>query len=358
MSTSRGKSLRPYASLSRRGQIGRLRRLGQVALANYGLNGATMTPLRHENNTTFRVDAGGGPYILRINRIGVHTTATIDSEMAWLTALRRDTHVGVPEPVATPEGSMVVLASDPGVPEPRLCVLLRWQAGRFVDARLTPWHLRQVAVTQAALQHHGFGWTPPEGFVRPRVDTLTDAAKRVGVFGSADEALAVEQPTRQDADRSLRLIAAVHSAADAAVFARALDVVWSTTRELAAQPGSFGLIHGDLHQENYLFHDDAARAIDFDDCGWGFYLYDLAVPLSELDGRPGFDDLRAALLDEYARHRPLPVRHAAHLEAFAILRGMQILIWILENREHAAFRDDWLPWSRKVLGGIAAALDG
>lgn len=316
-----------------------------------------MTPLRHENNSTFRVDAIGGPYILRINRIGVHTTATIESEMAWLTALRRDTDIGVPEPVATQEGLTVMLASDPGVPEPRLCVLLRWQAGRFVDARLTPRHLRQVAVTQAALQRHGSGWTPPKGFVRSRVDTLTDAAKRVDVFGSAGEALAVEQPTRQDADRSLRLIAALHSSADAAVFARALDVVWSATRELAAQPGSFGLIHGDLHQENYLFDDDAARAIDFDDCGWGFYLYDLAVPLSELDGRRGFEDLRAALLEEYARHRPLPERHVAYIEAFTILRGMQILIWILENREHAAFRDDWLPWSRKVLGGIAAALD-
>ena len=44
-----------------------------------------------------------------------------------------------------------------------------------------------------------------------------------------------------------------------------------------------GLIHADLHYENFLFHDGVARAIDFDDCGWGFYLYDVAVTLWELE---------------------------------------------------------------------------
>jgi Ser/Thr protein kinase RdoA (MazF antagonist) len=32
----------------------------------------------------------------------------------------------------------------------------------------------------------------------------------------------------------------------------------------------------DLHQWNYLFLDQALRAIDFDDCGWGYYAYDMA----------------------------------------------------------------------------------
>jgi Ser/Thr protein kinase RdoA (MazF antagonist) len=347
---------RSYDSLTRRGQIGRLRRLGRTALAAYGLDGARMTPLRHEHNTTFRVDARGGPYVLRINRPGVHTPETVGSEMAWLRAIRDETDLSVPEPVAARDGSLVVAARDAGVPDPRVCVLLRRLDGRFIDERLTPAHLRQVARLQAGLHEHAGGWTPPQGFVRPRLDMLTSAEKAGGV-GLETARRRADHPSREDADRSLQLIAELTSPAGAADCAEALDVVWATTRELSAEPDGTGLVHGDLHQENYLFERGIARAIDFDDCGWGFTLYDLAVTLSELEGHPRYDGLRAALLDEYAGRRSLPPRADVHLEAFAILRRMQLLMWGLESRRHAAFRDGWRAWAREDLRGLAAALE-
>jgi Ser/Thr protein kinase RdoA (MazF antagonist) len=348
---------RSYGSLSRRGQIGRLRRLGRSALAGYGLEGARLSPLRHEHNTTFRVDAHGGPYVLRINRPGVNAAETIGSEMAWLRALRRDTDLGVPEPVAARDGSLVVVACDPGVPESRVCVLMRWLDGRFVDERLTPRHLRRVARLQAELQEHARHWTPPNGFVRPRVDALTSRARAGGIAPSAQAPPRTDYPSRKDGDRGLQLITELLSVSHATVFATALDVVWATTRELAAQPGNAGLVHADLHQENYLFKHGNAQAIDFDDCGWSFFLHDLAVTLSELEGRPRYDELRAALLDEYAGLRPLPERAETHLAAFAILRRMNLLMWVLESREHPAFRDDWQAWTRHQVRELAAALD-
>jgi Ser/Thr protein kinase RdoA (MazF antagonist) len=326
-------------------------------LNNFGLDGARMTPLRHQHNTTFKVYAEGGPYVLRINRPDVHMAATIGSEMAWLTALRHETDLGVPEPVATLDGSLTVLAGDPGVPESRHCVLLRWLEGRFVDDRLTPGHLRRVGALEATLQLHAEGWTPPVGFVRPRLDTLTASGKSDSIAASAHLASAGNHPTPADSDRCLELMASLMSPAAEAVVAAALDVVWATTHELVAQPGAFGLIHGDLHYENFSFHLGTARAIDFDDCGWGFYLYDLAVTLWELERRPRYDDMRAALLDEDSRLRPLPVRYPDHLRAFAILRRIQILMWVLESREHAAFRDEWQVWAGEDLAGLTMALE-
>ena len=257
-----------YGSLSARGQIGRLRRLGRSALAAYGLQDARLTSLRHQHNTTFRIDARGGPYVLRINRPAVHTADTIRSEMAWLRALRHDTGLGVPDPVAARDGSLVVVAKDPGVPEPRTCVLLRRLEGRFVDQRLTPEHLRSVAQLQAGLQEHARRWTPPSGFRRPRLDMLTSAAKTGEIPTPADSHERTDHPSPEDADCGLELVTELVSASHAAVFAAALDVVWATTRVLQAQPGNAGLIHGDLHQENYLFKHGDAQAIDFDDCGW------------------------------------------------------------------------------------------
>ena len=346
-----------FASLSRRAQLSRLRRLGRTALASYGLEDARLTLLRYEQNTTFRVDARGGPYVLRINRPRVHTPDTIGSEMAWLSALRRDTDLGVPEPVTARDGSLIVVARDPGAPEPHVCVLLRWLEGRFIDQRLTSAHLQRVGALEGHLQQHAASWTRPSGFLRPRVDTLTEAAKIDSMAQSAAVARHGDHPAPEDGDRSQQLVEGLVSTDAAAIFARALEIVWATTRKLAKETDAFGLIHGDLHHENFLFHRSEARAIDFDDCGWGFHLYDLAVTLSELVGRQRYDELRDALVEAYVRIRPLPHDYAVHLEALFILRRMQILLWVLESREHAAFRNTWQAWARDELDAIAASME-
>jgi Ser/Thr protein kinase RdoA (MazF antagonist) len=325
-------------------------------LARYGLEDARLTIQRHEHNTTFRVDAQDGPYLLRINRPSVHTRDTIGSEIAWLIALGRDTDLHVPEPVAADDGSFLVVARDPGVPESRVCVLLHWLDGRFVDQRLAPAHLSRVGALAGRLQEHATTWTPTSGFLRPRVDTLTNEAKVVSMGPSAATAGAGDQPTQGDGDRAVQLVGELVSTADAALCARALEVVWATTGTLAVETGAFGLIHGDLHYENVLFHGGEARAIDFDDCGWGFHLYDLAVILSELEGRPPYDELRDALLDAYAQIRPLPEDHAIHVKALVVLRRMQILLWVLQSRDQDAFRDTWQAWARNELDAIARAL--
>lgn len=121
-------------------------------------------------------------------------------------------------------------------------------------------------------------------------------------------------------------------------------------------PDGHGLLHADLHYENFLFPDGRALAIDFDDCGWGNYLYDLAVPLSELEGRSNYEALRDALLDGYARQRSLPLGFDDHLRALAILRRVQLIVWILESREQAAFRDDWRSWARTDVRALAGVL--
>jgi len=314
-----------------------------------------MRLLRHEANTTFRVEAEGGPFVLRISRPDVHTAQTIESEMAWLSALRRETGLRVPEPVRSRGGSFVVVADDAGVPVPLACVLMRWLDGRFSDRRLTPAQLRRVGALEAHLHDHAESWAPPPGFQRPRVDTVTDAGKIASIAGSAAASFPGDHPTRDDAERCLRLVEALISADAAALVADALDPVRETTRRLAQTPGSFGLIHGDLHYENFLFHDGAVRAIDFDDCGWGFHLYDLAVTLWELEERPRYCELRDALLDAYAERRALPHDHTTHLQALFVLRRMQMLTWALESRRHPAFRDRWQAWARDELDAIAAA---
>ena len=325
--------MRPFDTLGVRGQLGRLRRLAETALAAYRVEPARLVPLAHLENTTFRVEtAGGDRYVLRIHRATgnpIHpprSAAEVQSEAIWLTALRREAGLAVPEPVPTADGAPLIVVAAEGVPEPRVCVLFRWGDGRFLDAGLTPSHLERVGTFIARLHDHPRGFDPPAGFVRGQVGDVSGAVaawvtREVGEHRGPGAVATVEA-----------VMGAVRRAQD----------------ELGTGPEAYGLIHADLHQENYLFDRGQVRAIDFDDCGWGHFVYDLTVTLSELRWRPTYEALRAALLRGYRAVRPLPVEHERLIEVFHGLRVLHLTLWFLERRDHPSFTD----WEAEVREGL------
>ena len=339
---------RAFVRLPRRTQIGRLRRLAGVALAGYDLPPARLTLLAHLFNTTFRVDtAGGERYMLRIHRAGRATPDGVGAEMAWLAALRRDTSLEVPAPVPVRTGALLTVAATPGVPRPHLCVLFRWLPGRLRRHGLTPRHLERVGEIMAALQNHALRWERPPGFVRGRVDGPNAAAGRRSDPFAPDILAAVEA-----------LVTDTLSAAEAAPVMAVLARAQAVEQALAEEPGTFGLIHADLHYGNLLFAGDTVRAIDFDDCGFGPLLYDPAVMLSALLDWPEYPALRAGLLAGYRRVRPLSAAHEALLDTFIALRQVQDAVWRLEWREYPPLGADWAAEARQALTPVATLLAG
>ncbi|WIV61546.1 phosphotransferase enzyme family protein [Amycolatopsis nalaikhensis] len=293
---------RPFAELDRAGRTRRLRRLAETALTAYAVPVARLTPLGRGANTTFRVDgADGHRYVLRVQRPDGPDVSRVRSEMRWLAALGRDTDLVVPRPVPTRERDLVTVVADPAVPEPRTCVLCHWVEGRFVDERLRAPQLYAVGAFTARLQLHG---SRMSGLDRGRVDDLTDFG-RAQVDGFSD---AVVERAVAAADGDPRVRAA-------------LERVRAVRAELGCGPDVFGLVHGDLHQENYLFHRGGVRATGFDACGFGHHAYDLAVTLDALGPRPA---LREALLDGYRSVRPgTATTDPTVLAAFIGLRRVQ-----------------------------------
>jgi Ser/Thr protein kinase RdoA (MazF antagonist) len=206
-----------------------------------------------------------------------------------------------------------------GVPEPRHCVLLRWVPGRFRRTRLGATALEQVGTFMARLHRHAEGFTPPAGFVRQRWD-------HAGLLG---EALGV------DAQKG-RAALTPHAR-------RVLDATAERVREametLEEGPGVFGLIHADLHQGNYLFHQGAVHAIDFDTSGWGHYVYDVAVTFSTLRTWKTYPALRAAFMRGYRRVRPLSSAHEARVETFIAARLLAHTLWLAGHLDEPMFRE-------------------
>jgi Ser/Thr protein kinase RdoA (MazF antagonist) len=332
---------RPFDALGRAGRTRRLVRLAAAALASYDVVPARIVPLTRGFNSTFRVDTTGGErLVLRVQRRGGPDPVMVRSEMAWLTALRRDTDLVVPDPVPTRAGDLQTVVTADGVPQARSCVLYRWVEGRFVDEQLTEGHLARVGAFTARLHVHGAAFVPPPGFRRGAVDHVTTVGR------TQDDGLSAEV-----AGRAADVVGALRP--DGGRLVRAVVERARTARaEIGRGPDAYGLIHADLHQENYLFHRGRVRAIDFDDCGYGPFVYDLAVTLSELTRRAGYPALRAAMLAGYRTVRSLPAGHERFIDTFIALRHLQLTMWAVEHRTEPMFRDSWRRWLDDGLAAI------
>lgn len=336
----------PIEHLPRRAQIARMRHLARAALAAYDLPPARLTLIAHLYNTTFRVDtAPGARYVLHIHRSGGPTVERVGAELAWLAALRRDTPLEVPDPVPTRAGSLLTVATTPGVPDPHICNIFHWLPGTRRLTGLTPAHLERVGVLTAHLHDHAIAFGPPPGFARGRVDTL-DVDTRLASDPFAPEVVA---PT-------LALVTETLSAAEAGMVEAVIARIRAAEQALGQDPATFGLIHADLHKYNLLFARGTVRAIDFDDCGFGPRLYDFAVTLNELLVDPGYPSLRTALLAGYRRVRPLSAAHEATIDTFLALRRLQDGLWVLRARRHPAIGPDWPAQARAQFAPLPAFL--
>lgn len=315
-----------FEDLTRTGQVRRMKRLAENALAAYDLGETRLTPLMHFFNTTFRIDTCPGPgeaiqngssetrpgkgerYVIRIHRPGLQDVATIRSELLWLLALRHEAGLVVPEPVATRAGELVTCASAEGVPEARSCVVFRWVDGRFLEARLGSTQMERVGAFMAKLHRHAEQFVPPESFFRKRWDY---EGLRNEVLGTdLAQSWAYLSPEGRD------IIDAVG------------ERVQHTMQILGEGSEVFGLIHADFYQRNYLFSQGEVHAIDFDGCGWGYYLFDIGVAFSTLLARGDYAALRQAFLHGYRQVRSLSIEHEALIDTFIAARLMCHVLWL------------------------------
>jgi Ser/Thr protein kinase RdoA (MazF antagonist) len=322
---------KPFSTLSQRGQVRRMTCLARKALEAYAVPLANIIPLKQVYNKNFRITAQNGEqYMLRICHPRRAFVEPIRSELLWLAALNQQTDLCVPEPVLNKEAQFVTVVAGADVPGTHLGVLFHWIDGRFLYRSLTSAHLDRVGELTAGLQQHSANWIRPDGLARRRVDNLF--CLRQDQDDQFDETVAA---------RAVQVVAAVTTPQNGKLVETVIKKVWAVLQDLGEGSDTFGLIHADLHQWNYLFCNGRAGVIDFDDCGFGHWLYDLAVTLYCLQGHPDYANLREAFLAGYRRSRPLSTQHEALLGTFMALRTLQDMLWDIEERDQPAFRDRW-----------------
>lgn len=300
----RAMPMKPYEQLTHRGQVGRLKALALEALEQYPVKVTKISPLVHLFNSTFRVETDNGRFAMRINRPHDRSQAEIRSEMQWLAAIRKETPLVVPDPLMNKGGDLVTRVEVSGVPEPRDCVLFHWVDGRFYRRKLGPGALQRVGGFMARLHNHVQTFEFPDGFVRPKLQLDGEVGRMVNhALENGRELLSAEMC--DDIGRVVELIGPV------------IDGI--------SKGEQYNLIHADIHQGNYLFKNGMVRAIDFDDCGWGHFAYDIAITFWYLGNHPLLTEMKAAFLEGYRAIRPFPVEDEVYIDPFLALRSLLLM---------------------------------
>lgn len=321
----------------------RVRKLAEAALEQYGLQDARIRFLKEGYRPPLLVvSPARGKFVLhmyplpRSSEDVLRSEDGLRSQLQWQSALRREAQLPVPEPIPNAEGSLTSYVSVEGVPNPRYCVLLRWVPGRHKVDRLKPAHLSLIGSYAARLHRHAEHYSVSEGFMRPRWDWewLSDESEQLWSKGEL-----------------------VYSTSEMEIFRAAMERIRKDMQALGEGSDVFGIIHRDLHPLNYVFHKRAAYVIDFDVCGWGYYLYDLAVPLVDLDftqehyGAP-YARMEAAFLEGYQRERPLPMGYQEYIDTFLAMEMMRYVNMILGWKAPTQ-----RPWGPKYLAGVRERLE-
>lgn len=123
--------------------------------------GNTLIKVYDPNPTPGLVDEGifaPGRYLLRINAPGWQTPEALELELDWLTAMRREAGLPVPEPIPRLDGKYLTRINFHGVPGTRSCAMLRWMNGRLLGNNGQPKHYRLQGELMARMHNFTQEW--------------------------------------------------------------------------------------------------------------------------------------------------------------------------------------------------------
>jgi len=270
--------------------------------------------LNLSENHTFRIDVPcGGRFILRVHRPGYQSAVAIDSELEWLAALRAQTDLRLPRVIPGGNGRLVQTLRPAGE-APRHAVMFAFEPGLEPQFGAGLVGLFETLGRYAAIAHrHALGFRPSPLFSRP-VWNAAAILDPDGLWGDWRRAPGVTGT-----------IASRLAALDAQLRARLATY--------GQEAGRFGLIHADMRLANLLVDGDRVTLIDFDDCGFGWLMYDFAAAVSFHETDPALRGLRQSWLTGYRAVRPLAAADEAVLDTMVLLRRMALLAWIGSHGE-------------------------
>jgi Ser/Thr protein kinase RdoA (MazF antagonist) len=289
-------------------------------------------------NEIYRVEAPSGRrWALRVQRPGYQSKNSLASEMAWLAALRRDGVVATQIPVVGLDGEWVQVVRGPDGREARNVVLFEWENGNHprmdMDLRQC---FRSLGAITAQMHIHSRTWQPPEGFVRFTWDFETTLGE-TSRWGRWRDGLGM-------------------NAGRLDLFARTAELIAERLCLYGSGPDRFGLAHCDLRLDNLLIDQGEIKVIDFDDCGFSWYMYDAAAAVSFYEHLPQVPNLIECWLEGYRTVSAVSWAEEEEIPTFMMLRRLLLVAWVGSHAETTLARSLGASYTEQTVALCAAYL--
>ena len=294
-----------------------LRDIAQAATSVYNLpTPLALKLINLSENATYEVTAADGrQWALRVHRQGYHTKAAIQSELAWMMALRNAGVVTTPKPVAGRDGEIIQSVKHPMLDETRHIVLTEWESGvepSIADDLKGPFEV--LGECAARMHLLARSWKRPDFFQRFTWDFESSLGDEAPHWGRWRNGVGVDAHKQQ-------------------LFQRTVSVIGQRLQDYGKSAERFGLVHGDLRLANLLIDHSDVKVIDFDDCGFSWFMYDAATPVSFYEHEPQVPDLIEAWKTGYRKISILTKSDEAEIPTFVMLRRLLLVAWIGSHSE-------------------------
>jgi len=308
-------------SLSYHAFILRIRRIAMKALEAYCLEESKLKFINYSGNGLYQVTVteklqnesfAPGRYTLRLHQPDYMRSEYISSELEWLSAMT-DAGIDVPQPFRNLDGEWItVVEGEHNRPSKRNCTLISWTEGRLLNKVILPKHFISLGRITGKMHEQSLAWKKPKGFKRPHWDWE-------GLFGDGFDYGVPAQDARNAIPKN-------HQEA----FNEILNRVHEASEQMGKGKKVYGLIHADLGVDgNVAFRGGEARPFDFDDCGFGYWIFDLGVALAhymcDVDSKS--PKMKDALIEGYMESSPLPESNLEYLDLFIGARFAQLMFF-------------------------------
>ncbi|MCM1160049.1 MAG: phosphotransferase [Roseburia sp.] len=287
------------------------------AMREYGLEKqAKVSLIQLSENASYLItekQSGRKLGVLRICRPGYHTFSQLKSELKWLERIRQDISLTVPKPVKALNGKAIQAVE--GIDgKSYFCILFEFIEGKQPDIENEQEAVRcflQLGKVTACLHKQSKEFPEAESLNRIQWDYHTIIGRNPA-WGAWQDVPNLRPEWK-------------------ALLSRTAAVIEKRLQAYGKNRQNYGLIHADLRLANLLAEKDKLHVIDFDDCGFGWYLHDMASAFSFMETRPIVPKLISCWLEGYQQVLPLTDRDRKEIDTFIMQRRIQLTAWMASH---------------------------
>lgn len=285
-----------------------LARVAREALPRWNISqDADLRLISLSENAMFLVATEQRKWVLRVHRHGYHTHDGVRSELAWMRALREEADVETPVALPGIDHELVQHVAAEPFKEARMVVLFDFITGTQPEPDNLYDAFRQLGAITARMHRHSRQWQRPAFFER-QVWDYEGAFGDTPIWGHWRAGFSKHKP-------------------GLGIVEQAEALMQRRLAQYGKGADRFGLIHTDFRLANLLVDQGEAKVLDFDDSGFGWYLYDVASSATFIENHPDIANISAAWVEGYRKVEPLSEEDVAEIPTLMMFRRLIIMGW-------------------------------